>query len=105
MLFKLLFGYFAFGVGVVLIVASLPFMWGWVAEHRWQNYRQGALAAGQALEPLRQAPAIPAAQNFAAAPPFAAIPVDAKLQRTRSATLPISFDCELRGFHMGSSNV
>ncbi|MDR3405354.1 MAG: hypothetical protein P4L99_22865 [Chthoniobacter sp.] len=51
-------------VVLVLIVLLAPFGWGWEREHRWQAYRQTALAAGTMLDLPALPPPIDPAQKM-----------------------------------------
>lgn len=73
---------------LVLTIVGAPFVWGWDREQHWQAYRQGALTTRKVLDLPPLPPPIDDAVNFAAQPPFAAVPVDRDENPLRPPTLP-----------------
>jgi len=73
---------------LALTIVVAPFVWGWEREQHWQAYRQGALTTRKVLDLPPLPPPIDDVVNFAAQPPFAAVPVDREENPSQPPTLP-----------------
>jgi hypothetical protein len=73
---------------LTLTIVVAPFAWGWEREQHWQAYRQGALTTRKVLDLPPLPPPIDDAVNFAAQPPFAAVPVDREENPSQPPALP-----------------